>query len=148
MKGVIALLSLATLAAAESPRTETVFACSLGAKQVSVRAVGTEIVYRFGTRDRAALTIVGSAAKRNLFYRTARYSGIENQLRFANGRYNYIVFSLGANAPVGARGVSGLTVMDGTKIVAEHSCRRWSDLDSRTFDFSTLPEDGEQYSAL
>ena len=148
MKIWMALLGL-TAGVGGAPVTNTpVFSCSLGQKQVSIHAVGDQLVYRFGTKAKAELTIVGSAARRNLYFRTDRYASIENQLRFVNGRFSYIVFSVGGNPSVGAQPVSGLTVMNGTKRVSELTCRRWTELDTTKFDASRLPEDGEEYSAL
>lgn len=149
MKIWIALLALMTTGTGKAPVTGApVFSCSLGQKQVSVRAVGDELVYKFGTRTRTELTIIGSVARGNVFFRTARFANIENQLRFTNGRFSYIVFSVGGNPSVGARALSGLTVMKATKPVSELTCRRWTELDSSTFNSSQLPADGEEYSAI
>ena len=149
MKTWMVLLAFITMGVDKAPvMGAPVFSCSLGKKQVSVHAVGDELVYKFGTRTKAELTIIGSVARHNVFFRTARFANIENQLRFTNGRFSYIVFSLGGNPSVGARAVSGLTVMNGTKPVSEFTCRRWTELDSSTFNSSQLPMDGEEYSAI
>lgn len=149
MKIWLALLSFMAVGADKAPNAvKTVFSCSLGQKQVSVHALGNQLVYKFGTKAKAELTIFGSVARHNVFFRTARYANIENQLRFINGRFSYIVFSVGGNPSVGAQAVSGLTVMNGTKPVSQLTCRRWTELDSSIFNFSALPTDSEEFSAL
>lgn len=149
MKYVVIILYLASAHIGSAPRAETpIFACSLGQKRVTVTATGDELVYRYGTRAKNEITIVGSAARRNVFFRTGRYANIENQIRFTRGAFSYIVFSEGGKPSVGARPVSGLTVLRGTKPVAEFTCRRWTELDSNRFDFGKLPADSEAYSAL
>ena len=62
-----------------------VFACALGSKSVSVTASGDQLTYTFGTPARTELRIVGSASRRNLFFRADRYAGPEQQLRFVAG---------------------------------------------------------------
>ena len=148
-KALGALLGLLTLGASNGPRADTpVFACSLGKKQVSVRSAGRSLIYLFGSAKKTELTIVGSVANRNLFYRTDRYASIQNQLRFTNGRYSYVVHSVGPNKSVGASGDSGLVVMDGLKRISDLSCRRWTELSLGAFASWGLPEDDEQYSAM
>ncbi len=145
---LLPILPLA-IGGASPPKIEApIFACSLGAKQVSVSAVGDALVYRYGTRAKIELTIVGSVARGNVFARTERYANIENQLRFTQGHFSYVVFSVGAKPSVGARGVSGLTVMEGTRPIRELTCRRWTELDRSRYDHMRLPEDGAAYLAL
>ncbi|WP_419807303.1 hypothetical protein [Sphingomonas sp.] len=149
MKVLVSVLAmLAAGAGHRPPDNQDVFKCSLGAKQVEVTAAGDQLVYRFGTKSRAELTIAGSVARRNLFYRSARFAGIEHQLRFTNGRFSYVVFSLAGNPGVGARGVSGLTVFDGQRTVSEFTCRRWTELNPSAFESWPIAEDGEDWSAI
>ena len=124
-----------------------VFTCSLGRKAVSVTAEGGAFVYRFGRPGVPELMIAGSARRGNLSYRTARYSGMEYQLRFARGRYSYVVYSLEGNGQTGARPASGLVVMDGLRRVADMPCRTHAEF-ATGFPFGELPEDGEEYTAM
>jgi hypothetical protein len=126
---------------------QKVFACSLGKKAVSVTAVGSILTYRFGTPAKAEMTIVGSAALGNIFYRTDRYASTEYQLRFTNGPYSYIVYSMGPNASTGTMPVSGLVVMKGKRRIADMACVRQAGF-STAFDLDALPEDDEAYSAM
>lgn len=149
MKSLALLLAaLVACSGNRPPDNRTVFACSLGAKQVSVTASGNQLLYRFGTSGRTELAITGSVARNNLFFRSARFAGIENQLRFTNGRFSYVVFSLAGNPGAGARGVSGLTVFDGQRTVSELTCKRWTELHASVFETWNLPEDGEDWSAI
>ena len=149
MKILVALLALTVTGADKAPNIgKRVFSCSLGQKQVSVHAVGNELVYEFGTNKKIELKIIGSVARRNVFFRTDRFANIENQLRFINGRFSYIVFSVGGNPSSGAHPLSGLTVMNGTKPVSELTCRKFTELDSSSFKYSQLPIDSEKYSAM
>lgn len=149
MKFLVALLGLMVTGADKAPNIgKPVFSCSLGQKHVSVHAVGDELVYRFGTNKKIELTVFGSVARRNVFFRTDRFANIENQLRFINGRFSYVVFSVGGNPLTGAHPVSGLTVMNGTKAVSELTCRKFTELDSSSFKYSQFPTDSEKYSAM
>ena len=76
-----------------------------------------------------------------------RYAGMQHQLRFANGGTSYIVFASEGNAHVGADSSSGLVVMRGTDRIMDKPCARYSEF-SADFDYSTLPEDSETYSAM
>jgi hypothetical protein len=148
---VIALVTVASLTAPTLVRAQAgaskVFACSLGNKSVSVTAAGSTLTYRFGTAAKAEMTIIGSAALGNIFYRSDRYASMEYQLRFANGTYSYIVYSMGANASTGTRPVSGLVVMKGKTRIADMSCVRQAAF-STAFDLNALAEDTEAYSAM
>lgn len=149
MKMAAILVAMTLTGVAHRPTIERpVFACSLGAKQVSVTAVGDQLLYRFGAPNRVELTIAGSVARGNLFYRSARFAGVERQLRFTNGRISYVVFSLAADPRAGAKGISGLTVFDGSRIVAERTCRRWTELHPNAFESWSIPDDGEDWSAV
>jgi hypothetical protein len=124
-----------------------IFGCSLGKKSVLVTSTGSLMTYRFGSSASVDITIVGSALRRNLYYRAARYAGMEYQLRFANGPYSYIVYSMEGNGNTGTNPVSGLVVMKGTKRIAEMSCVRHAEF-STGFDYDSLPEDDESFTAM
>jgi hypothetical protein len=125
----------------------SVFACSVGKKAVSVTEEGGRFTYMFGAPGKPDISIVGSAAQKNLFYREDRYAGMEHQLRFINGEYSYIVYNMEGNDRTGAAAISGLTVMKGTQTIADMPCKRYAEF-GVGFDYSTLPADTEAYSAL
>ncbi|RYY07217.1 MAG: hypothetical protein EON55_21900, partial [Alphaproteobacteria bacterium] len=105
-----------------------VFACALGAKSVSVTASGNQLVYSFGTAAHTELRVVASASRKNVFFRTDRYAGPQQQLRFVNGAYSYIVYSMAGNAETEAQSVSGLVVTKDGKKVADMPCSTYSEL--------------------
>lgn len=148
MIGRAALLLPLLAGAASGGSAPLLFRCTLGAKHATVTAVGKTLVYQYGSAKRVELRIVGSAAAGNLFYRTARYAAVERQLRFTAGRYSYIVFSVGGSPQVGASADSGLSVLDGTRHVADDSCHPWSELKTGAIEGWHLPEDGERFSAM
>lgn len=149
MRVALAFLGLLTVGAVNPPAPNSnVFSCSIGRKQVSVKAVGNELVYRFGGPGKPDLVISGSVARKNLFTGNFRYSDLETQLRFVNGRFSYVVFWLSGNRNLGTRNVSGLAVLDGTKHVSDLLCNHWARLDDTAFASWNLPEDGEHYSAI
>ncbi|WP_056610778.1 hypothetical protein [Sphingomonas sp. Root241] len=147
----IALVTFAGLAMPISAQGQAgaskVFACSLGKKFVSVTAVGSTLTYRFGTPAKVEMAIIGSAARGNIFYRTDRYASAQYQLRFANGPYSYIVYSMGGNDRTGTKPVSGLVVMKGARRISDMSCVRQAEF-STAFDLNALPKDAEAYSAM
>ena len=138
----------ANAAWAQSPaRAQRVFACSLGKKSVSVTAVGAELTYKFGAPGKTEISIVGSIARGNVFHRENRYAGMEHQLRFVSGEYSYIVYNMEGNARAGASALSGLAVMEGAKVVADMQCTRYAEF-GVGFDVQSLPQDGEEHSAM
>ena len=90
------LASLLGAQAAQAPKSA--FACSLGKKSVSVTSVGKQLTYRFGIPGRAEISITGSASQGNVLFRQERYANMEYQLRFANGEFSYIVYSMNASS--------------------------------------------------
>ncbi|SFQ00629.1 hypothetical protein SAMN04488241_12110 [Sphingomonas rubra] len=114
---------------------------------VSVSAVGNRLTYQFGTPAKVEMTIIASAAQGNVFFRMDRYASMEYQLRFTNGPYSYIVYSMGANQRAGSDDVSGLVVMKGKQQIANMNCIRFSEL-NLPFDYDQLPEDSEEYTAM
>jgi hypothetical protein len=133
--------------AATPAGAKTLFACSLGKKRVTVTAEGAVLRYRFGTAAKAELAISGTARSGTIFYRSDRYAGMEYQMRFARGGYSYIVYAMEGNGNTGARAISGLTVLRGTKRIADMSCTPYAEF-AADYDYSALPEDGEAYSAM
>lgn len=140
-------LATASNVDAQAGTPKKVFGCSLGKKIVSVSAVGNRLTYQFGTPAKIEMTIIASAAQGNVFYRMDRYASMEYQLRFVNGPYSYIVYSMGASQRAGSNDVSGLTVMKGKQEIASMNCTRFSEL-NLPFAYDQLPEDSEEYSAM
>lgn len=121
------------------------FACSVGKKQVLVEVIGEQVVYRFGTPEKAEMSIIGSRSSNNVHYywRGANDFTME-QVRFSNGDYSYIVHATTPkNGEVEAG--SGLVVMRGNKLIASMDCTKASKF---TVDLSGLPKDDEQYDTL
>jgi hypothetical protein len=145
----IAALSLYQPASASQPSSKplTLFTCSVGNKTVSVTAVGGQLTYHYGTHVKEEMSITGTAKSGNIFWLTQRYAGMEYQMRFKNGDFSYIVYNSEGNGNVGAAATSGLVVMKGTKTIADKSCTRYSEF-SASYDFDTLPEDTDAYSAM
>jgi|GEM_PF-3546622 len=128
-------------------RAASVFACSVGKKAVSVTQEGGRFTYVFGAAGKADISIVGSAAQKNLFYREDRFAGMEHQLRFTNGEYSYIVYNMEGNGQMGAAAISGLTVMKGMTVIADMPCKRYAEF-GVGFDYTSLPADTAAYSAM
>lgn len=137
----------APVGAWSAAKPQSVFTCSLGKKTVSVTATGSQLFYKFGTPFNVEMSIVASAQRDNVFYREARYAGLEQQLRFLNGHYSYIVYDMEGNAETGVSPMSGLVVMRGTTVIADMSCRHYAEF-GPGFDYDSLPQDTEQYSAM
>ena len=143
----MSLLLALTLASAP----ELVFACSFGAKQLTVTQQGDALVYRYGTKSKAELRLVADAKSGRVFYHRTLYSRAEDQtLRFVSGDYNYVVYahwsapSLGMTeeSSTGEFFYGGLIVLRGGKILSSRRCR--DDGDMREWPiFKTLPQDEE-----
>ena len=144
--GLLALTAVAP-ANAQAGRPNTLFACSVGKKNVSVTAVGTDLIYRFGAADKVEMSIVGGPESGTVYWMAQRYAGMEYQLRFKNGDYSYIVYSMEGNGNTGVSPVSGLVVMQGAKRLADLSCTKHAEF-GVSYDFDKLPEDTEAYSAM
>ena len=149
---VVALIAFAGLAApstaqAQAGTPKKLFACSLGKKSVSVTAVGSRLSYQFGAPAKAEMAIIGSAGQGNVFYRSDRYAGMEYQIRFVNGPYSYIVYSMEGNGRTGAAASSGLMVMKGTKTIADMPCLHYTEF-AASFNYGKLPQDDESHSAM
>jgi hypothetical protein len=125
---VVALATLISFAPALTAPAEaestTLFSCSTGEKKVSVTLADGKLVYHYGSAAKDDLSIVGAPASGNVFQMAQLYAGMEYQLRFTNGDFSYIVYSMEGNASTGAHAISGLTVMQGVKVVSDQSCKR------------------------
>lgn len=140
------LFPAAMLAAAPAAGPETVFACSLGAREVEVVREGARLTYRFGRPGRPELVLTGDAASGNLSYHRTLYARGEDQtLRFVNGAFSYVIFN-GWSAPnlqlEGARDYSGLLVLRGGRVIRRMNCREGGDFLENPL-FFTLPQDAE-----
>ncbi|HWW58121.1 MAG TPA: hypothetical protein VN047_14615 [Sphingopyxis sp.] len=138
---------LLALALTTSP--EPVFTCSFGAKQLTVTQEGESLVYRYGTRSRAELTIVADAPSNRVFYHRTLYARAEDQtLRFVSGEYNYVVYAHWSAPDIGMTEESrtgesyygGLTVMRGEEELTSRRCSRGGDMREWPI-FKTLPQD-------
>ncbi len=149
-----AILSAAFLAAAlpttaSAQAGETVFRCTLtNGKTVSVTTLGDRLTYRYGTPQRAELTINGTPRTGNVHYMQQRYASIQSQMRFSNGDYHYIVHSMGASQVAQSNAISGLVVMRGNRRIADHSCRSFREFDGGFDIRQELPEDSERWSVM
>ena len=138
---------LLALALAATP--EPVFACSFGAKQLTVTQQGDALVYRYGTKARTELSIVADAPGNRVFYHRTLYARAEDQtLRFVSGAYNYVVYahwsapSLGTTeeSSTGEFYYGGLTVLRGETELTSRRCRSGGDMREWPI-FKTLPQD-------
>ena len=138
---------LLALALAATP--ESVFACSFGAKELTVTKQGDALVYRYGTKAKAELRIVADAQSNRVFYHRTLYARAEDQtLRFVSGEYNYVVYahwsapSLGTTeeSSTGESFYGGLIVLRGDKILSSRRCRDDGDMHEWPI-FKTLPTD-------
>ena len=138
---------LLALALAATP--EPVFACSFGAKQLTVTQQGDALVYRYGTKAKTELSIVADAPSNRIFYHRTLYARAEDQtLRFVSGAYNYVVYahwsapSLGTTeeSSTGEFYYGGLTVLRGETELTSRRCRSGGDMREWPI-FKTLPQD-------
>jgi hypothetical protein len=139
-------VGLGLTAPAEGAPTK-VFTCAIGKKTVSVTSAGGRLIYHFGTANKDELSIVGIPTSGNVFQMTQRFAGMEYQLRFRNGEFNYIVYSSEGNGRVGATATSGLVIMRGTKTISDRSCSQFEEL-VMPADALAIPEDTDTYSAM
>lgn len=141
------LLALAMVA----PTSEPIFACSFGAKQLTITQQGDALVYRYGTKAKAELRIVADAASNRVFYHRTLYPRAEDQtLRFVSGDYSYIVYAHWAAPGMGIteegstpeRYYGGLQVYRRGAELSSRRCRRGGDMREWPI-FKTLPQDEE-----
>lgn len=126
---------------------QRVFACSLGRKSVSVTAAANRLTYRFGAPGHPELSIAASPGQGNVHKWSGRYAGMEHQLRFTRGEYNYTVYSVNGNSVAGASAASGLVVTRGTRTIADMSCARAVEL-YLPDAYGWPPEDTAEHSAM
>lgn len=138
---------LFALALAATP--EPVFACSFGAKQLTVTQQGDALVYRYGTKAKTELSIVADAPSNRIFYHRTLYARAEDQtLRFVSGAYNYVVYAHWSAPSMGTTEESstgefyygGLTVLRGETELTSRRCRSGGDMREWPI-FKTLPQD-------
>jgi hypothetical protein len=148
VSGLVALMALgpASTVHAEGAST-TVFTCLIGKKTVSVTLADGRLTYHYGTGNKDEMSIVGIPSSGNVFHMTQRFAGMEYQLRFRNGEYNYIVYDSEGNTRVGAAATSGLVIMRGTKQISDRSCSRYAEF-GVPLDSLGIPEDTDAYSAM
>jgi hypothetical protein len=146
--GLVAMMALgpACTVHAEGVST-TVFTCSIGRKTASVTLADGRLTYHYGTRNKDEMSIVGIPSSGNVFQMSRRFAGMEYQLRFRNGEYNYIVYDSEGNSRVGAAATSGLVIMQGTKQISDRSCSRYAEF-GVPLDSLGIPEDTDAYSAM
>ena len=142
---------VATPCAADTPYTVpgTVFACTIGQRQVSVTQDGGNFTYRFGTRHSAEKTIIGSVSRSNLFWRSELFAhASQEQMRFRDGRYSYVLyvdFSTPNYDGEGARDNAGIVVFNGTQRIATLHCDDTAYFELTQEQIAILPVDSAQY---
>jgi hypothetical protein len=123
---------IAFLAALALPQpAPPIFICNLGKKHVEVREDSGELHYRFGTRSRPELELRAAPESNSVFYHRTLYNRGEDQsLRFTNGKYDYVIYSMW-RAPSGrsAEDIEGglLVLLDGV-VQQKHTCRKGGDM--------------------
>jgi hypothetical protein len=137
---------LGFMARAEEAPTK-VFTCAIGKKTVSVTSADGRLIYHYGTANKDEMSIVGIRTSGNIFQMKQRFAGMEYQLRFRNGEFNYIVYSNEGNGRVGAAATSGLVIMRGAKRMSDRSCSQFAEL-VMPADALAIPEDTDTYSAM
>lgn len=146
--GVAAAVCIwAPVSAQPLKRRQPVFACSLGRKSVSVTRLGEKLTYTFGTSNHTEISITGSALQGNLYHWSGLYAGPEQQLRFVNGQYSYIVYNMAGNSNTDTMAISGLSVIKGDNLILDVSCKHYASFGGG-IDVMRLPEDADRYSAM
>jgi hypothetical protein len=141
-------VSLFASGARAEGKSELLFSCAIGAKQVSVAKTDKGFVYRFGTAAHSEVTLVGDPASGNIFQLRQRFTGPETQVRFTKGEFSYIVLSAEGNSDVGANSIAGVTVMRGLKSISFLTCARFTEFKNFDQAFAGVPEDIEAYSGM
>jgi hypothetical protein len=146
--GLVALMALGPASTVHADGVSTtVFTCLIGKKTVSVTLADGRLTYHYGMGNKDEMSIVGIPSLGNIFRMTQRFAGIEYQLRFRNGEYNYIVYDSEGNSRVGAAATSGLVIMQGRKQISDRSCARFAEF-GISLDSLGIPEDTDAYSAM
>jgi hypothetical protein len=142
------LILAALLATPATARTQTIFACNLGAKRAIVTIDSRGFVYRYGTAKKADLTIVENAGSANLHAYWGRYVSPLRQLRFTAGEYSYLLYTMAANERMDTNGTAGLMVLRGTKVLSDRQCKPWVEFTGGFERIDALPQDEEDWSAM
>lgn len=150
MKRYAALpLALMAIAFPSASYAETVFECALtNGRTVGVTSEGDRLTYRYGTAQRAELTLTGSPSTGSVSHLSERYFNILHQLRFRNGRYSYIVYSLPGSERADARGSFGVSVLRDGNRIGDTQCRRETEFQSGFDLFQALPQDDEGFNVM
>lgn len=152
----IAILSLAlcSAAAASTPYAApgTIFACSIGQRNVSVTRSGDTYTYRYGTTRHTEKTIIGSAARHNLFWHYDLFPhSATQQMRFSEGRYSYVLyvdFMTPNYEGKGARDEAGIVVFNGTRRISTLHCQDSANFELTQEELAALPADTAAYSVF
>lgn len=138
------VVAFPALAQGERP----LFSCTLdNGKTVSVTSRRGDFIYRYGTPRGAELTLRASPRSRTAFFLQQRYYAIATQVRFTSGDLSYIVHEIPSSTIADAQGTSGVTVLRGRRVIADHICRRLAEF--RDWDaIRRLPEDTDDWDAM
>jgi hypothetical protein len=141
-------LAIPGAAAAQQGRAKPLFQCTLAnGKTLAVTARGDEFTYRYGSPRRAELILTATPRSGTARHLQQRYYAIATQIRFSSGEYSYIVHEIPSSTIADARGTSGLMVLRGNRVIADHKCRRLTEF--RDWEsVRRLPEDEERWSAM
>jgi hypothetical protein len=137
---------VAAIPAHSGEHEKAIFSCSFGAKAAYVTYARKKYTYNFGTKSHTEFSITSDQKSQNVFYREDQYAGLVQQLRFTNGAYSYIVYTMNANEEKGTNAISGLLVLKGKECVSDVPCRPHAAFGE--FDANSLPQDSEAYSAM
>jgi hypothetical protein len=146
---LVALLLMASAPPPSSPAPRTIFSCAVGGGRIArVTVRGRLLTYHYGRPGRDELRIVGGPGSGNVYWMTQRYTGEESQLRFTQGAFSYILYSMGGNSMTDAQPVSGLVVQRGpTRRLLDRSCARHA-VFGEGYDFDSLARDSEDFTAM
>ena len=124
-------------------QAETIFRCSLGAREATVTLEGDQLTYRYGRPRRPEIAITGNPAIGNPSYHRELFARGEHQtLRFRAAGHSYLVHSLwsapSGNSPELVE--AGVIVMRGDTVVREFRCRTGGDMREYPI-FQRLPQE-------
>jgi len=119
----LALILLASPAAADCLPGETVFSCQIGAKSLEICYEAETLIYNFGPPGAPELTIAEPLASATFQPWPGAGSAIWESLTFYNQSYAYeVVTSIDRDAGEGAGVEAGVYVRQGDTMVAEVQC--------------------------
>lgn len=115
--------------------------CTLeNGKTLSLTDLGTAPAYRYGTKDKAELSLAAGQKDIQVYKGLVMFSGgVASYIRFANGQYSYVAYDgMGKGWAF-----TGLIVYKKDKVIMSKSCK--NDKNALDFDVSTVqaPEDPE-----